>query len=64
MLICKNNGIKINCNIYLTMEILTENSNSLPWHPVISFSVINYVVSVRRPRESGEVSFFLFIPSP
>ena len=27
---------------------------------VISFSVINYVVSMRRPRESGEVSFFLF----
>jgi hypothetical protein len=28
---------------------------------VISFSVINYVVSLRRPRASGEVSFFLFI---
>ena len=26
---------------------------------VISFSVINYVVSMRRPRVSGEVSFFL-----
>ena len=32
--------------------------NSVPLHPVISFSVINYVVSMRRPRESGEVSFF------
>ena len=30
----------------------------LPLHPVISFSVINYVVSMRRPRVSGEVSFF------
>ncbi len=27
---------------------------------VISFSVINYVVSMRRPRASGEVSFFLY----
>ena len=35
----------------------------LPLHPVISFSVINYVVSMRRPRVSGEVSF-LFILSP
>ena len=32
--------------------------NSVPLHPVISFSVINYVVSMRRPRVSGEVSFF------
>ncbi len=31
----------------------------LPLHSVISFSVINYVVSMRRPRASGEVSFFL-----
>ena len=30
-------------------------------HSVISFSVINYVVSMRRPRASGEVSFlFLY----
>ncbi len=35
----------------------------VPLHPVISFSVINYVVSMRRPRVSGEVSF-LFIYSP
>ena len=37
--------------------------NSVPLHPVISFSVINYVVSMRRPRVSGEVSFlFLSVP--
>ena len=29
--------------------------------PVISFSVINYVVSMRRPRENGEVSFLFYI---
>ena len=37
---------------------------SVPLHSVISFSVINYVVSVRRPRESGEVSFFCNTLSP
>ena len=31
-------------------------------HPVISFSVINYVVSMRHPRESDEVSFSFYIP--
>ncbi len=35
--------------------------NSVPLHPVISFSVINYVVSMRRPRVSGEVSFLFYI---
>ena len=30
---------------------------SLPLHSVISFSVINYVVMMRHPRESDEVSF-------
>ena len=30
---------------------------------VISFSVINYVVSMRHPRASGEVSFFCIYPS-
>ena len=34
--------------------------NSVPLHPVISFSVINYVVSMRRPRASGEVSFLFY----
>ena len=30
---------------------------SLPLHSVISFSVINYVVMMRHPRVSDEVSF-------
>ena len=30
---------------------------SLPLHSVISFSVINYVVMMRHPRASDEVSF-------
>ena len=38
------------------IEELFSNSHNLL---VISFSVINYVVSMRRPRVSGEVSFFL-----
>ena len=32
----------------------------VPLHSVISFSVINYVVSMRRPRVSGEVSFLFY----
>ena len=39
------------------IEELFSNSHNLL---VISFSVINYVVSMRRPRVSGEVSFFLY----
>ena len=39
-------------------QILLMSEKAVPLHPVISFSVINYVVSMRRPRESGEVSFF------
>ena len=38
----------------LIRELIYDSHNLL----VISFSVINYVVSMRRPRESGEVSFF------
>ena len=30
-------------------------------HPVISFSVINYVVMMRHPRVSDEVSFCFYI---
>ena len=41
----------------LIRELFWNSPNLL----VISFSVINYVVSMRRPRESGEVSFFLYI---
>ena len=47
------------CNNLLTNELLRIWRKSVPLHTVISFSVINYVVSMRRPRESGEVSFFL-----
>ena len=49
-----------NCNNLLTHKLLQLPENCLPLQPVISFSGINYVVSVRRPRESGEVSFFLY----
>ena len=49
---------KIICNINLTDEILQVSKIALPLRPVISFSVINYVVSMRHPRESDEVSFF------
>ena len=51
---------KIICNIYLTDNILQSKKIALPLHLVISFSVINYVVSMRHPRESDEVSFFLY----
>ena len=35
---------------------------SLPLHSVISFSVINYVVSMRHPRVSDDVSFcFIYL---
>ena len=52
----------------LIREVFLNSRNLL----VISFSVINYVVSMRRPRASGEVSFFLyqvdlipgFLPTP
>ena len=46
------------CNNLLTVKLLQMQKNAVPLHPVISFSVINYVVSMRRPRVSGEVSFF------
>ena len=46
------------CNIYLTRKLLQTKEIALPLYPVISFSVINYVVSMRRPHENGGVSFF------
>ena len=49
----------IKCNILLTPKLLPAMKKSLPLHSVISFSVINYVVSMRHPRASDEVSFFL-----
>ena len=45
------------CNIYLTLKLLRSLKNSVPLHSVISFSVINYVVMMRHPRVSDEVSF-------
>ena len=39
----------------LIRELFLNSHNSM----VISFSVINYVVSMRHPRVSDEVSFFL-----
>ena len=44
-------------NIILTRNLLLPIKIALPLHTVISFSVINYVVSMRHPRESDEVSF-------
>ncbi len=41
----------------LVSELFSSSYNLL----VISFSVINYVVSMRCPRASGDVSFFSFI---
>ena len=44
-------------------KVLQLFPKALPLHPVISFSVINYVVSMRHPRESDEVSFsFIYHP--
>ena len=45
----------------LRPEVLQISEKAVPLRPVISFSVINYVVSMRHPRASGDVSFFLFI---
>ena len=45
------------CNRNLTLRLLTILKKAVPLHPVISFSVINYVVSMRHPRASDEVSF-------
>ena len=52
-------GCYVKCNILLTHKLLRGVAKSVSLHTVISFSVINYVVSMRRPRASGEVSFFL-----
>ena len=49
-------------NIILTRNLLLRIKIALPLHPVISFSVINYVVSMRHPRESDEVSFSFIYP--
>ena len=52
------------CNNYLTLRLLRIPSKAVPLYPVISFSVINYVVSMRHPRVSDEVSsFFIYHPT-
>ena len=40
---------------------LEIQKKAVPLHSVISFSVINYVVSMRGPHVSGDNLFFLFI---
>ena len=52
---------KIHCNKYLTLKLLTATQKALPLHPVLSFSVINYVVSMRPLRVSDDVSFSFYI---
>ena len=51
---------KIICNINLTDKILQVKKIGVPLCPVISFSVINYVVSMRAPRE-WRTHFFCII---
>ena len=43
---------------------LEIQKKAVPLHSVISFSVINYVVSMRGPHVSGDNLFFLFILIP
>ena len=43
---------------------LEIRKKAVPLHSVISFSVINYVVSMRGPHVSGDNLFFLFILIP
>ena len=49
-------------NNYLTLKLLTGVKISLPLHPVISFSVINYVVIEASPRERRSL-FLFYVPS-
>ena len=47
-------------NIYLTDRLLRRRKIALPLHPVISFSVINYVVIEASPRERRSLfSFYI-----
>ena len=50
------------CNNYLTGFLLQVSKIAVPLHPVISFSVINYVVSMRCPTRVAQLIFF--IPTP
>ena len=50
------------CNNYLTRYLLQVSEIAVPLHSVISFSVINYVVSMRCPTRVAQLIFF--IPTP
>ena len=52
-------GCYSNCNKILTQELLQVPENSVPLHSVISFSVINYVVSMRCPTRVAQLIFFV-----
>ena len=51
------------CNNYLTPFLLQVSEIAVPLHPVISFSVINYVVSMRCPTRVAQLIFFCTHPS-
>jgi len=50
--------------VKICKKVLEILKNAVPLHPVISFSVINYVVSMRGPHGSGDNLFFCIIPFP
>ena len=49
----------IKCNILLTHKLLQGVAKSVSLHPVISFSVINYVVSMRCLTRVTRLIFFV-----
>ena len=51
------------CNNYLTWNLLQLIKLALPLHTVISFSVINYVVSMRCPTRVAQLIFFVLCHS-
>ncbi len=52
-------GCYSNCNKILTQELLQVPEIAVPLHTVISFSVINYVVSMRCPTRVAQLIFFI-----
>ena len=52
------NSNLLNCNNYLTLKLLRVWKIAVPLHTVISFSVINYVVSMRCPTRVAQLIFF------
>ncbi len=57
-------GRNVECNIFLTRKLLQVWKKCVPLHPVISFSVINYVVSMRCPTRVAQLIFFASVPMP